>query len=129
LIWLGSPFWRGFGAQAVGWGLVDAAIALLGRWVSQRRRAALTDSGGDPLSPDVLERQARNLRRLLWVNTGLDVLYVAGGLALAMAGIRCSGPSLAGMRAMAVSWRGHGWGIVAQGGFLFFFDLIHARRA
>ena len=25
------------------------------------------------------EREARNLRRLLWINTGLDVLYVAGG--------------------------------------------------
>ena len=23
-------------------------------------------------------------------------------------------------------WRGNGWGIVVQGGFLFFFDLLHA---
>ena len=26
----------------------------------------------------------------------------------------------------SVLWRGHGWGVVIQGGFLFFFDFLHA---
>jgi hypothetical protein len=26
----------------------------------------------------------------------------------------------------AALWRGHGWGVVIQGGFLFFFDFLHA---
>jgi len=53
---------------------------------------------------------------LLWINTALDVLYVAGGLILALA---------FGSRGM--DWQGHGWGIVVQGAFLFLFDLIHAQ--
>ncbi|MCB9114630.1 MAG: hypothetical protein H6639_06730 [Caldilineaceae bacterium] len=57
----------------------------------------------------------RNLRRLLWFNAGLDVLYVAGGLAL--------------FRRADETQRGHGAGIVLQGLFLFKFDAIHAFLA
>jgi carboxylesterase len=52
----------------------------------------------------------------LWINTGLDVLYIAGGITLAS----ILGPGNPG-------WLGHGWGIMVQGAFLFFFDLIHAQ--
>ncbi|MCL4303476.1 MAG: hypothetical protein KJ077_47760 [Anaerolineae bacterium] len=106
-----NAFWRGVGLQAFGWGLIDAAIALLGRWSMYRRRAALPD----PAAPAVLAQESRNLRRLLWFNAGLDVLYVLGGLML----VRTRGATDRG-------WRGHGWGIVIQGGFLFLFDLYHA---
>ena len=61
-------------------------------------------------------REAGGLRRLLWINAGLDVLYVAGGLLLAFTLGRRS-PFAAGS----------GWGIVLQGAFLFGFDLLHAR--
>jgi len=110
LIAVGDAFWRAFGIQAFAWGAIDGAIALLGRRASTRRRASLADS----LSPEHLEREGRNLRRLLWINTGLDVIYVTAGVALALT--------------LGASWRGHGLGIVVQGAFLFVFDLIHAQR-
>ncbi|MBN1486484.1 MAG: hypothetical protein JW981_02505 [Anaerolineae bacterium] len=55
------------------------------------------------------------MRRILSVNTGLDVLYVGGGLLVAKSKGRDDDV-----------WRGAGSGIVVQGAFLFFFDLFHA---
>lgn len=109
LLAFGEPFWRGFGLQAVVWGAIDAAIALFGQRAAARRRAK------GPHGPEALARETRNLRRLLWVNTGLDVLYVAGGLVL-----------LYTMAAQNPFAGGNGWGIIVQGGFLFVFDLLHA---
>jgi hypothetical protein len=104
------PNRRGFGQQAVAWGAIDAAIAIGGKIASDRRAA-------DPNALDglVQQKEAQKLRRLLWFNAALDVLYVLGGLALA----RRQDPDRRG-------WRGHGWGIVVQGFFLFWFDLYHA---
>ncbi|MFL7790633.1 MAG: hypothetical protein AB8I69_00715 [Anaerolineae bacterium] len=104
-------FAQGIGLQSLAWGVIDASIAIVGGWVTRRRRAGLAD----PSAPEVLAREARNLRRILLVNTGLDVLYVAGGVALAL---------IVGLDNLF--WRGNGWGIVVQGGFLFCFDLLHA---
>lgn len=104
-----SAWWHGFGVQALAWGAIDAAIALFGQLSARKRRAA--GLGG----PETFAREARNLRRLLWVNTGLDVLYLAGGVAL----IRTMG-------AQNPFAAGSGWGVVVQGGFLFIFDLLHA---
>jgi hypothetical protein len=110
LLWRqGSPFARGFGIQAVVWGAIDALIAGGGLLAQHRSPAPLTLESG--------ERQAAKLRRLLWFNALLDVGYVIGGLWLA----RTKGQSDA-------HWRGHGWGIVVQGKFLFWFDLYHALR-
>lgn len=109
LLLFGGPFWRGFGLQAALWGAIDAGIASFGQRSSAQRRR----SGGS--DPAVLAREARNVRRLLWVNAGLDVLYIAGGLVLAQ--------TLGATDAFA---RGNGWGIVLQGGFLFLLDLFHA---
>jgi hypothetical protein len=110
LLWRwGSPFGRGFGIQALVWGAIDALIAAAGL-LSQRPT-------GTALTPHTGERQATKLRRLLWFNTLLDVGYVLGGLWLA----RTKGKTDA-------YWRGHGWGIVVQGKFLFWFDLYHALR-
>ena len=107
----GGPFWRGVGAQAISWGLIDAGIAWFGRRSAQRRQARLPD----PPTPVQITQETRNLRRLLWVNTGLDVFYMLTGLAL----IRTRGKT-------DQTWRGHGWGIILQAAFLFLFDLIHA---
>jgi len=109
LAFAASPWWRGFGVQALAWGAIDAAIALFGQRAALKRRA----SGAR--GPEVFQLEARNLRRLLWINTGLDVLYVAGGLVLVQ--------TLGAQNAFAA---GNGWGIVLQGGFLFVFDLLHA---
>jgi hypothetical protein len=91
------PFWIGFGQQAIGWGLIDALIALIAG-----RSAARSING-------------RTLRRILLINAGLDVLYMLGGFLFA----RTKG-------AADDKLRGQGWGIVLQGLFLFKFDLIHA---
>jgi carboxylesterase len=105
-------FWNGFGIQALAWGGIDGLIAGFGLWMSRRRRKSVAD----PDDPKLLEIESRKLRRTLWINTGLDLLYIAGGIVLA-ATLGLSNPA----------WRGHGWGIVVQGAFLFFFDLIHAQ--
>ena len=59
-----------------------------------------------------LKKQQRDFRFSLWLNTGLDVLYmVAGALMMTIWGDRMAG---------------HGAGVLVQGGFLFVFDLVNA---
>jgi carboxylesterase len=106
---VGTPFWRGFGVQALLWGAIDAAIAAFGLRNTARQRAAVHDAAS-------IEREGHKLRRLLWINTGLDILYIGGGIFLTLS---------AGREDLFL--RGSGWGIIIQGGFLFLFDLIHAR--
>ncbi|PWH12138.1 MAG: hypothetical protein DDG60_14705 [Anaerolineae bacterium] len=60
-------------------------------------------------------QERARLAKILWLNTGLDVLYVAAGVALIVTLGRSN-----------LFWRGGGWGIIIQGGFLFFFDVVHA---
>ena len=74
-------------------------------------------SADDPQAPEITARESRNLRRLLLVNAGLDVGYMAAGSALA----RTKGQNDPG-------WRGHGIGILLQGAFLWVFDLFHASQ-
>jgi hypothetical protein len=102
-----KPLLRGLGQQFIAWGAIDGAIALASRW-SQHRQGA----------PAETAQQIAKLRRLLLVNAGLDVFYVAGGLALALR----RGPD-------DPYWRGVGLGIVVQGGFLLAFDLWHGLNA
>jgi hypothetical protein len=103
-----APFWRAFGQQAIGWGAIDAALAIFGRRGLEQKvqRGYLPAEAANDL---------HNLRRLLWFNAGLDVLYMLGGLAL--------------LRREDETPRGHGAGILVQGIFLFKFDLIHALLA
>lgn len=111
-----DSFWQGFGAQCMGWGLINAGLAWFGLRSSRRKTAEE--------NAHTLERQkhARHtLARLLWINTGLDVIYVAAGLILANTG-RDGETNRASRR------RGTGWGIVLQGAFLFLFDFMHALR-
>jgi esterase/lipase len=108
LLALGDAFWRGFGLQALAWGAIDGLIGYAGR-----RHARRIDVG--PAAAADRRAEARFVRRLLWANAGLDVLYVAGG-ALLWAG------------AGSDAWlAGTGAGIVVQGLFLLVFDLAHAR--
>ena len=73
----GDRFVRAFGTQTIGWGAIDAALALGGAARARRRRATPPD---DPASAGA---DAARVRRILVVNAGLDVLYIAGGLAVA----------------------------------------------
>lgn len=97
-----SPVVRGFARQTVLWGAVDGLIAAVG--ALRRRRNGPTD----PV----------RLRRVLLVNAGLDVAYVAGGLALARRGGTWRGADL----------RGDGRAVVVQGLALLALDAGHARR-
>ena len=103
-----SSSWRAFGQQAIGWGVIDAALAFLGRRGLEKK----VQRGYPPIEA---ANDLRRLRRILWFNAGLDVLYMLGGLVL--------------LRRDDETQRGHGAGILAQGLFLFKFDLIHALLA
>ena len=89
------PSTRSFGRQTAAWGAVDGAIA----WAGSRKRART----GPP--------DPARLRRVLLVNAGLDVGYVAGGVALVRHG----------------RWRQDGWAVVVQGAFLLVLDSTAAR--
>jgi hypothetical protein len=90
----GHAFWRPFWFMTGVWALVNAAIAY-GGWL-----------GAEP--------NPASLRQLLWINAGLDILYMAVGLGLWMR----SRPML----------KGFGLAIAIQGLFLFLFDLFHALQ-
>lgn len=96
------PWVRDFGVQHLAWGAIDAGIGL---WA----RRGIAEKRTRP--PDPAEREG--FRRVLLLNAGLDVGYVAVGA------------WLAGRDAT----RGHGLGIMTQGGFLLLFDGWHAWRA
>lgn len=109
ILWLNpDPFWRGFGLQALVWGLIDALIGLLGM-------RGLTEKLNRPVNLSLARRDEANLRRILWINTALDILYILAGLGLAL--FLARGDTFQ---------RGSGWGVVAQGSFLFLFDMLHA---
>ncbi len=110
MVALGDEYLKGMGEQFVGWGAVNMAIAQVGSRSAARRRTE-----PDAYTPAVLDEEQRKLSRLLWINAGLDVVYVLGGLYMA---------STRG--ADDERWRGRGWGIVAQGGFLLAFDVVQA---
>jgi hypothetical protein len=65
-----SPLLGNFAVQCIAWGAIDLLIVVFA-W----RGLALRDLAG-----------ATKLDRLLWLNTGLDVGYVAVGVALAVVG-------------------------------------------
>lgn len=104
-------FWRGFGVQCLAWGAIDLAIAVLGNRTAQKRRAKLSPE--EQLAAQPGERA--KLAKILWINTALDVFYILGGIALAVT-----------LGASDDFWRGNGWGIILQGGFLLLFDIFHA---
>jgi hypothetical protein len=102
--------WRGVASQFAGWGAIDLGVALFGLQATRQRAA-----DPDAHTPTQRSKARANLGKILWINTGLDVGYIAGGAILA----RTRGQHRR-------FWRGAGWGVIIQGGFLLSFDLIHA---
>jgi carboxylesterase len=100
----GEPFGRGFGIQAVAWGLINGALAWAGHRNAQKRARPP-------------EAEAKHLLRLLWLNAGLDVIYILIGAAVIIFFGRANAEA-----------SGHGWGVVVQGAFLLGFDVFHALR-
>ncbi len=98
-----------FGGMTLAWAVINALIALFAlRGVSKKAR-----QNAD--TPTVLG-WARHLHKLLWINFGLDILYIAVGVGLARWNI--SNPMLVGF----------GWAVVIQGAFLLLFDGWHGWR-
>ena len=110
LILFGNAFWRAFGIQFLAWGAVDALIA----WLGLRNLNHKVDTRKSYAEE---AQEASRMRKILWINNALDVLYVASGAALVYF-----------LGSEAQFWQGTGWGIILQGTFLFVFDLAHALR-
>lgn len=72
----GRNFWYGFGIQAIAWGAIDSVIALFGLFGMLRKRSKLT-------SPEQLSQETLKLRRILHINTALDVFYIICGFVMA----------------------------------------------
>ncbi len=107
-------YWNGMAIQFIAWALVNLAIALFGRRSLERRYANLKRTERQAQA----ETERAKLVRTLWINTILDAFYIIGGR-LVMIYLGKTSPF----------WQGMGLGIILQGSFLFFFDLIHARLA
>jgi predicted secreted protein len=109
-----NEYWNGMAIQFIAWAVVNFAIAFFGKRSLERRYASLKRN----------ERQAQaeterlKLVRTLWVNTILDAFYIIGGRLVMIY-----------LGKDSLLWQGMGLGIILQGSFLFFFDLIHARLA
>ncbi|MEO0599831.1 MAG: hypothetical protein AAF211_00245 [Myxococcota bacterium] len=101
-----TPRREGFWGGNAAWNVVNLGIATAGLASVGGKRKAIQE----PL--DLLKSQ-QNLERSLLVNIGLDVAYVVAGLALRERGLRLDQPSL----------QGFGDALLAQGGFLFAFDI------
>jgi hypothetical protein len=104
---------QGAGKQFLGWGIVNAGIAGVGKISAARQLKNIED----PQAPGIVHQETKKLSRLLWLNSALDILYILGGARL-----------MKRRRDPTKSWYGQGIGIMLQGGFLFFFDLIHVLR-
>ncbi|MFN3529218.1 MAG: DUF6992 family protein [Bacteroidia bacterium] len=96
-----NPYIRAFGMQNLIWGAVDGGIA----WYGHHRLNKLQPSAVN------LYLERTQFRKILLVNTLLDLGYLAAGYALS----RSANPR----------WHGHGAGIMLQGGFLLLFDGVN----
>jgi uncharacterized membrane protein YczE len=105
---------RGIAEQHIAWGAINCVIAAIGYLGTVRGEQAADSRDG---VKSAAENRAQ-LRKILWINTGLDVLYMLGGAALALRSRKPVKPRRLGT----------GIGIVIQGALLFAFDLFHATR-
>lgn len=107
-------YWNGMAIQFIAWAVINLGIAFFGRRSLEQRYAKLKKSERQAQA----EAEGAKLVRTLWINTILDAFYIIGGR-LVMIFLGKESPL----------WQGMGLGIILQGSFLFFFDLIHARLA
>lgn len=108
-----KPFWKQFGLQAATWGAIDAALAIFGLNTANRKeeRYALGE-----LSYVDVRREVQSFFRILFINTFLDIVYVASGVWV--------------MRRFkdSADRRGVGVGILVQGLWLFLFDGLLSQE-
>lgn len=100
---------RYFHQMNVMWGGINLAIAGLGYWGAGREKI------DNPTVASVLKHQNKSEKTFL-INTGLDVLYIGGGLAMNKLSDNQKNPA---------KFKGYGNSIMLQGGFLLVFDAIN----
>jgi hypothetical protein len=103
---LDDPRARAFAQGSAAWNVVNAGLAVGGLRAAQRRAETA------PSWPS-LALEGERSRGVFLLNAGLDVGYMAAGLWLRERGARTESPQL----------QGYGDALLAQGGFLFAFDL------
>jgi hypothetical protein len=96
----------------IGWNAVNLALAIPG-FINARKK--LQDSNKPDNAADIME-EAHNIEKILLLNTGLDVAYMAAGGCLM--NIQTSDID------RKMQFEGFGAGLILQGGFLFAFDII-----
>ena len=102
-----QSFWKQFGLQSLLWGAIDAALALFGlNGADKKEKRYLLNE----LDPTETQKDTRNFYRILLINFGLDVCYIAFGV------------WLMGRFNTRPDRRGMGFGILIQGLWLFLFD-------
>lgn len=96
-----NPFVKAFGMQNLVWGSIDGGIAIYGHQNLKKMDWSITTAVDEQLK----------FRRILLINALLDFLYLAVGFLL--------------WRSAKIKLRGHGAGILLQGGFLLIFDWVN----
>jgi hypothetical protein len=102
---------KGMASQAVGWGIINILIGVFGNLATEKRMEKMPN----PYSPSVVAKETDNFKRILLVNSALDLVYMLGGQRLAQT---------RGKRNPMM--RGVGYGIILQGALLFVFDIVNA---
>lgn len=97
-------FFRGLYIQFLIWGIINSVIALFGL-LKEDKKYNITE--------DDYKKELVKIKNILKINTLLDIVYILIGLIIIL--IFKSNLYLIG----------HGIGVVIQGLFLFFFDLLH----
>lgn len=108
----GSGITRAIGIQAVLWGSVETTVALYSEYWA-RKHAVEARAG--MLGAQAIQNEAERFEYFLALNTAADIVYVLGGVAVA---VRSERPRL----------RGAAIGVAIQGGALLVYDLVLTVR-
>ncbi|CAN5685550.1 hypothetical protein BH24CHL1_BH24CHL1_08880 [soil metagenome] len=108
----GSGITRAIGIQAIFWGSVETTVALYSEYWA-RKHAVEARAG--MLGAQAIQDEAERFEYFLALNTAADIVYVLGGVTVA---IKSEHPR----------WRGAAIGVAIQGGVLLIYDLVLTVR-
>ena len=108
-----NSFWKQFGLQVATWGAIDAALAVFGLNTTSKKEEHF--ALGELTEADE-RKEVRGFFRILFINTFLDISYVASGIWV-----------MQRFKDRA-DRRGVGTGILVQGLWLFLFDGLVSQE-